>query len=123
MGIFTKEIKFVSNQLQEDNTFALVEVTKTATFKELSRTDKDQHMLPFMMAALFEVSGKNTAKISDQQLYDLTVKCIDTLLIEDETFTSQDKTEFMNDSFAIFKFGWWLMGEKITPFFQNLMAS
>ncbi len=123
MGVFTKEIKFVSNQLGEDEQFSLVEVTKTATFKELSRTDKDQHMLPFMMAALFEVSGKNTAKISDQQLYDLTVKCIDTLLIEDEIFTSQDKTEFMNDSFAIFKFGWWLMGEKITPFFQNLMAS
>lgn len=98
-------------------------VTKFATFKELSRTDKSQHKLHFSIVGIFEHFGAKEGeeiKIDSDGLYDLTIKAIKTLLITDKSdFTDADKTEFMNDSGAIFDFGMWLLGNKIAPFFST----
>ena len=68
-----------------------------------------------------EESGK--MNISSDALYDLTVKSINTLLLIDEKFTSQDKTEFLSDSAAILRFGLWMLSEKLMPFFSNFKVS
>ena len=97
-------------------------VTKVATFKELSRTDRSQHKLHFKIIAIFEhfkAGDDGNIKIDSDGVYDLSVKAINTLLVTDKDFTDQDKAEFLNDSAAIFDFGFWLLGEKITPFFSK----
>jgi len=128
METFQKDISFLAQTLNgENNEWVLSPVTKTATFKELSRTDRNQHKLHFKIIAIFEAFGVNADddsdgtkfKIDSDGVYDLTVKAIKTLLIEDPQFTVQDKTELLNDSGAIFEFGMWLLGEKIVPFFST----
>ena len=124
---FEKEIGFLSNVFNsESNEWGLDVVKKTASFNELSRTDKRQHKLHFMMIALFEATpGENgeadKMSLDSDKMYDLTSKAVKTLLIVDEKFTEQDKSEFLNDSGALFTFGMWLLGEHITPFFSSLM--
>src|ERR1044071_7921560 len=111
---FQKEISFLSKLWNEPSTsFVEGSVTKTATFKELSRTDKSQHKLHFKIIAIFEhfgaKEGAEEIKIDSDGVYDLTIKAINTLLIPDPAFTVQDKAEFLNDSAAIFNFGFWLL--------------
>jgi hypothetical protein len=130
MQQFEKSISFTSKVFDEtkisESCNGWIEdiVTKTATFKELCRTDKPQHKLHFKIVSIFEhfgvkESGAENIKLDSDGLYDLTVKAINTLLIPDEKFTVQDKAEFLNDSAAIFTFGFWLLGEKIAPFFST----
>ena len=122
MENFTREIDFLSRQFEsESNSFKEVSVTKTATFKELNRTERDQHKLHFMLISLFESNDQNKMIVDSDKLYDITAKTIKTLLIVDEQFTEQDKTEFLNDSGALFTFGIWLLKEHISPFFSRLM--
>ena len=123
METFEKEITFLSKQLVNLE-WSLVEVSKVATFKELSRVDRNQHKLHFMLTSLFTASsgeGEETKiQIDSDSLYDLTTKAIRTLLVLNDTFTETDKAEFLNDSGAILNFGIWAYKEKFTPFFSSL---
>jgi hypothetical protein len=130
--MFEKEISFLSKTFDQDeistdtNGWKEIEVSKTASFHELSRTDRRQHKLHFMMIALFEANAAENGEeakmtIDSDKLYDLTSKAVKTLLVIDERFTEGDKTEFLNDSLALLNFGMWLLGEHIRPFFSNLM--
>lgn len=129
MQQFQKDITFLSktydaNQVSEScNGWVESPITKIANFKELNRTDKSQHKLHFKIIAIYEHYGAadgEDIKIDSDGVYDLTVRAINTLLITDkENFTDQDKAEFLQDSAAIFDFGFWLLGEKIAPFFSK----
>ena len=121
METYEKEITFLSRQFV-DGEWALVEISKIATFKELSRVAKDQHKLHFMLTTLFAGSSKDDGevKIDSDSLYDLTVKAIKTLLVINDNFTEGDKTEFLNDSGSILEFALWALREKFTPFFSTL---
>jgi hypothetical protein len=97
------------------------EVKKTATFKELSRTDKDQRKFQFMLMSVFKSKGEGELQIDHDMLCDITEKGVDVLLIPDTTFTEIDKTNFLNDNGAVITFGLWLLAEKISPFFSLLI--
>lgn len=138
METFQKEVKFIS-QILEGGHLVKKEVTKVATFKELDRTDEKQHTLHFKILSLYQnrvstdddedevdysdPTKKIPVKLDSDALYDLTVKCIKTLSIVDETrvddtsFIISDKKEFLKDSIAILNFGLWFLSEHITPFF------
>lgn len=123
MEQFKRDISFISKVFDtETSQWEEKPITKSATFKDLSRTDKSQHKLHFKIISIFEHFGakesEGDVKIDSDGVYDLTVKAINTLLIPDPDFTVQDKAEFLNDSAAIFDFGFWLLGEKIAPFFS-----
>lgn len=123
METFEKEITFLSKQLVNTE-WDLIEISKVATFKELSRVDRSQHKLHFMLISLFtsksEEGDENKMAIDSDSLYDLTTKAIKTLLVINETFTETDKAEFLNDSGAILSFGIWALPGKFTPFFSSL---
>ena len=53
----------------------------------------------------------------------ITVKAIEDLLTENESFTKADKEGFLNDSMALLPFGIWLIKEKFTPFFSNFKVN
>lgn len=120
METYKKEISFLSQVLVGEQ-FESQEVKKVATFKELSRTDKDQHKLHFMLVSIFKSNGNDEMKLDSDQLYDITVKAISSTLITDENFTEQDKMEFLGDGGALIQFGMWLLADKISPFFSALM--
>lgn len=125
MKTFEKEVSYVSWEVDtEKNETVETVVTKTATFKELSRTDKTQHKLHFKLISLFEGLEKekgeeNSIGISSDGLYDITVKAINILFVPTDIFTEQDKKEFLNDSMALLDFGLWLFKEQFTPFFAK----
>lgn len=132
MESFQRDISFISKEfvVAENGGGEWVEkqVTKTATFKELSRTDRDQHKLHFKIIGVMRAGAKEDnepqkVEIDSDALYDLTSKAIKTLLLIDEQFNAQDKTEFLADSGAIFNFSIWFLQNKITPFFSKLMAN
>lgn len=124
---FTKEISFI-NPSSFDPTKGKMgehtekEETKTATFKELSRTDKDQRTFQFMLMSVFKSKGEGEVQIDHSMLCDITEKGVDILLITDAVFTEIDKVNFLNDNGAIISFGLWLLKEKITPFFSLLIT-
>jgi len=134
---FKKEITFLSKVFNSDpqiNAFETVEVTKEVTFRDLSRTDRSQAKLHFMLISIFEQKKKddeidesdlsNGLKVNSDMLVDITVKAIKTLLIVGEgDVTEAEKTEILNDTVALFSFGWWFMNEKITPFFVVLISA
>ena len=98
------------------------DVTKTATFKELKKTDVDQHKLHFKIIAIGEsstIGDDGRPVINTDAMYDLSVKTIKTLLIPDENFTAEDKKDFLGDSSAILAFGMWMWAEKFNPFFSK----
>jgi len=121
METYEREITFLSKQFV-DNEWAMVEESKTATFKELSRVAKDQHKLHFMLTTLFSSSSKEggEVKINSDSLYEFTVSAIEILLIINENFTESDKSEFLNDSGAILEFAIWALHAKFNPFFSTL---
>jgi|ERR1044072_2672347 hypothetical protein len=129
MQQFERKISFISKVFHEERITETCDgwveepIEKTAWFKELSRTDKSQHKLHFKILAIFENFGVKGAdidniKIDSDGVYELSVKAINTLLLVDDKFTETDKQEFLNDSAAIFDFGFWLLGQKIAPFFS-----
>lgn len=124
MSTFTKEVSFI-NPAFFDNTLTPPshvekEETKTATFKELSRTDRDQHDLHFMIMAAFEATSGKKVKYDSSQILKMTDEYIETSLIVNDCFTSTDKLQFLNDSIAKLQFGMWLLNEKFAPFFAQL---
>jgi len=125
MQTFEKEISYVSWEVDgEKNETVETIISKTATFKELSRTDKSQHKLHFKLMSLFEGLEKekgeeNSVGISTDGLYDITVKAINILFVPSDGFTELDKKEFLNDSVALLEFGLWLFKEKFSPFFMK----
>lgn len=129
MKTFEKEVSYVSWEVDtEKNESVETVVTKTATFKELSRTDRAQHKLHFKLISLFEGLEKekdeeNSVGISSDGLYDITVKAINILFVPTDGFTEQDKKEFLNDSMALLDFGLWLFKEQFTPFFAKFKMS
>jgi hypothetical protein len=126
MQTFQHEIAFIQKTFDQTQLLngngGFVEniVKKTATFNELSRTNKDQHKLHFKI-----ISGY--ARIKDSVLdsdftYDIATLFVKDNLVTNETdFTAADKEEFLNDSGALFNFSMWLLTNKITPFFSVLM--
>lgn len=134
MNTFKKKIKFSSKvfdlpkQSETCDGWVRNVVEKEATFKELSEVDSDQHDLFFLISPLFteqrQIGTKKTKLIADPLiLKDLTIKAIDCLLIEDENFNIQDKTEFLQDGMALMKFAQWFLNEKFTGFFLNSIES
>jgi hypothetical protein len=125
MITFEREITWVGYDVDAENNTTIENTrVKTATFKELSRTDKDQHKLHFKLISIFEGLEKskdeeNSIGISTDGLYDITVKAINILLTPTANFTEIDKKEFLNDSIALLNFGLWLFKEKFSPFFAN----
>src|ERR1700693_5556449 len=110
---FQKEISFLCTELNNDTTeFEEKSVSKNATFKELSRTDKEQHKLHFKIISLFvdsEKKNNGSIKLNSDEIYDLTCEMIEKLLLIDNNFTVQDKAELLKDSGALFTFGYWLL--------------
>ena len=99
-------------------------VTKSATFKELSRLDKTQAKLHFKIMSLFEGLEKGSDEadnigISSDGLYDITVKAVNVLLLPNDVFTDSDKKDFLQDSIALLQFGLFLFKEKFAPFFSQ----
>lgn len=132
MNTFQKEISFLSKQAisKEDGSmeWEMASVTKTALFKELDKTDRDQHKLHFKLTSITgmldikkdEERDPNTLKIDSDVLYDITVKAFKTLVVVDkDSITVEERTEFLNDSSAIFEFGMWFFSNKFLPFFQT----
>lgn len=118
MNTFEYEISFLSKEFnQEINDWQTVEKTKKIQFRELNQNDKSQHKLHFMLISLFE-NKEGEANISTDKLYDITVKFIQNNIVLSDDFKEIDKEEFLNDSAALFTFGFWLLTEKITPFFS-----
>lgn len=128
---FDKEINFISRGFDgEAQVHTKGRKKATATFQELDATVKAQHRLHFLIISIFKsqpvsptaIPGeKIPAKLDPDILYDLTVKAVQVLWVETPAFTAQDKEEFLCDSGALLPFGLWLMGEKVTPFFSELM--
>ena len=126
---FTKKVTFVSFVPDTTNIPVQMieqEITKEATFKELSRKDPKQSKLFWRIISLFEGQQvedvETTQKIepSTDKIADLTEKAIRTLLIVDENFTDEDKKEFLSDSIACINFGLWFLNEKCKPFFLKI---
>lgn len=128
MDTFQREITFVSKVSQPSGDgktidWVIAPQTKTATFKELNQLDKTQHKLHFKIISVAESFGQDEEgkmNISSDGIYDLTVKCINNLLVIDENFTAADKQDFLSDSGAILPFGMWMLTEKLMPFFLKL---
>jgi hypothetical protein len=117
---YTKEITFetVGSEIQNDKLeIVYTPVTKTATFKEFSKQDKEQHLLFFLMRNVFEQNRSGNIMGNPEKLKDLTEMIIDNLLICDDKFTAQDKKELLLDGFGLLALGEWLLYEKILPFF------
>ena len=132
MKTYTKEITFISLQANPNSDppglFEETEVKKIATFRELSRIDPNQEKLCWKIIKLFEgqdVEDGEAVKqnISDEGLCELVNKYIRTCIVINESFTEQDKKEFLTDTGAKMNFGFWVLGEKITPFFSKLMKT
>lgn len=123
---FSKEVTFLSKVFNETNSqWEEKPVTKTATFVELSRTNRKQHKLHFSIVTLFSssISGEGDDKkvfLDSDQIYDIAVRAIKDLTVVSIEFTETDKNEVLNDSGALFDFGYWLVSEKLIPFFLIL---
>jgi hypothetical protein len=142
---FTKELNWVSYDVNPNNLNEVIEVEKTATvtFNSLNRTDRSQHKLHFKIISLFEGMGESQKEsleratteyekdqamketelgIKTDVLYDITVKAVALLVVCDDNFTEHDKKELLNDSIALLNLGLWLFGNEFAPFFQKLVS-
>ena len=130
MNTFQYELSYLSkvaNTGEDGNTIIWVnqKVKKTAKFFELDQLDKKQHKLHFQIQALIEgifLNGDykegDIPKIPSDELYDISEKAFNTLLIPGEgSINEQEKTEFLADSGAIKRFGKKFFSEKLLPFF------
>jgi hypothetical protein len=131
-----QKLKFLSatGGITVDGKVEYEHVEMIATFKDLSQNDRSQARLFFMMKPMYRsvqrIGDSETTIIADPNiLYDFTIHAIDTLLIIDESgdktgnkFTLQNKTEFMNDTFAVLAFGESFL-EAATPFFFDYLMN
>lgn len=137
--VFKHELSYVEKALNEQrNDWTTAPVKKMATFKELSRVDVTQHKLAMFISKTIRrfprvpvmvdgVQKKNekgedvsSMDIDDESMYDVTVRFVKECAIVGGDFDEQAKAEFLNDAGGIYAFGWWLMTEKILPFFLSL---
>jgi hypothetical protein len=127
MNTFEKEVSYIAVGYNTDSEKAEeTQVTKIATFKELSRLDPNQHKLHFKLISLFEGLDKGEDEgmgISSDGLYDITVKAINILFVPTDAFTELDKKDFLKDSIALLEFGMWLFKEKFSVFFSAFKKS
>lgn len=139
-AIYTYEVSYLEKAMDDTRTsWVYKPCKKVATFKELSRTDHDQHKLAMLITKTIrkfpripvldengaQRDGTNGTKmfsfeLDDEANYDLTVRYIREMLVPTTAFGEQEKAEFLNDSGALYTFGSWLVGEKILPFFLYL---
>jgi hypothetical protein len=133
MKTFTKELTWVGWDIDKENPDSNetieVERTKTATFKELSRTDETQHKLIFKISELFDSKavrdeeGNTEVDLNSASFCDLIKKAVKDLLITDKDFTEQDKREFLQDALGLMSFGFWMLQNHFTPFFSKFNPS
>jgi hypothetical protein len=116
--VFKKEITFLSPEHNfETDISEMVEVTKTAVFKELDRGDRSQINLVFSILGIANNGDAENIKMNPDGIASITLKAVETLLITDNAFTESDKTCFLGDNLALLNFGLWFLAEKIQPFF------
>jgi hypothetical protein len=129
---FTKELTWVGWEIDpnsETNETVLTERTKTATFKELNRTDETQHKLIFKISELFDSKsvrdedGNTDVDLNSASFCDLIKKAVKDLLITDKDFTEQDKRELLQDALGLMSFGFWMLQNHFTPFFSKFNPS
>lgn len=128
---YQKELKYITIGFDEEKQqVGEIAVTKTATFRELSRLDSRQTKLHWKIMETMEASNvendddeNGKMRVNSEALCDLIYKYIKTMLVTDEDFTEQNKIEFLKDSGAIMQFGFWALSEKIAPFFSRLMSN
>lgn len=120
---FQKEITFINPAFFDTETAQHIEkeVSKTATFNELSRTDKTQRKYQAMLMSIFKAKESGDLQIDYDVFTDIAEKAVETLLVTNETFTDVDKNQFLSDNGAIIDFGMWMLNEKITPFLPILI--
>lgn len=137
--VFNKVVKYLEKALNDTRTqWTEKPVEHTATFKELSRVDPTQHkfamavnrsMRKFPRIPVMEngMQKKNeqgeevfSIDIDDEIMYDLTARFVREMTVLSADFGEQQRAEFLNDAGAIYELGWWLMAEKIIPFFLAL---
>ena len=134
---FQQELNYVEmgfNDPQDPSSVGLVPVKKTATFKELSRTDKSQHHLAMYMTKKFRAFSKPTGEfdnegkeiykfsLEDEETYDMTVRFVETNLVPTADFDAKDAKEFLNDVVGISELGTALFQDKFLPFFAILLS-
>jgi hypothetical protein len=132
---FKHEVKFITTVpvegIPEKNippTWKEETITKTATFKELSRTDPSQREMSWMIMDVFDTENvKKTKKgitshINREIISELADKFVKDMLIIDENFSEQDKNELLGDNGAMIKLGLWLAHNKFFGFFLLLMS-
>ena len=126
MKTFTKELTWVGWETDSDTTeLVQVERTKTATFKELNRTDETQHKLIFKISELFDSKavkdedGNTDVDINSASFCDLIKKTVKDLLVTDANFSELDKREFLQDALGLMSFGFWMLQNHFAPFFSK----
>lgn len=119
---FTKEIYFFNPACWDDEAKQHVgkEVSKTATFKQLNRNDREQRKFQFMLTSIFKSKNENDISVDHEVLSDITEQFVEVMLTPDATFTETDKAMFLNDNIAVIEFALWLLKEKLSPFFVQL---
>jgi hypothetical protein len=128
MNTFEKDITFFNPAFFDGEKHIEKEETKVCTFKDLSRIDRDQHELHFMIMNAYEIRG-NKVKFDPTQVLDMTDKFIEICMITStdasipNAVTEQDRSQILNDSLAKLDFGRWLLKEKFAPFFSQLVRN
>lgn len=115
----------------KENQWKIVPLKKTAWFKELDENEEEQHVLHFEILEFFSVDEETAKKVDKdpaakseyyKKLYRLTRSYIDHMLVVTDEFSAKEKAIMMNNSKAIMAFMFWVVKEKIGPFFRELMT-
>jgi hypothetical protein len=124
---FEKEVTFVSNAYNpETKQIEDCFVTKTATFKELSRSNPDHYDYAWDVLQMYKKvgDGKDADVIAVKRVAaPLVRQYVNDMLILNEKFTETDKKEFLADNGALAMFGIWLTNSKFIVFFSTLTKS
>jgi hypothetical protein len=129
MKTFTKELTWVGWEVDAENPNSnepvQVERVKTATFKELNRTDETQHKLIFQISELFDSKskknedGETDVDLNSAAFCDLIKKAVRDLLVTNQNFSEMDKREFLQDALGLMSFGFWMLQNHFAPFFSK----
>lgn len=127
MNTYTKEISFLSPGFSDDRTKFEHHMTKvTACFKELSRTESDQHGLAMQITRTmrkFRTINEDktvTVDIDDEAMLVLVKRYITDMSVFTDEYTAAHQKEILADVGALYVFGNWVVGEKCAPFFSIL---
>ena len=124
---FEKEITFLSNAYNpETKQIEDCFVTKTATFKELSRSDADHYDYAWDVLQMYKKvgEGKDADIIAVKSVAaPLVRQYVKEMSVVNDKFTETDKKEFLADNGAMAQFGIWLTNSKFIVFFSALTKS